>query len=496
MITSFCHRIAAALLFAATLPVSAASFDCKKAKHDVELAVCADKNLSSWDDKLAGMYRNYLGEVGDYSDVRADQRQWAAAERQKCMADKPTSTYCLAVAYADRYNYLLKWVNAIRQPQKAKSRIELYGVAKEYDFALRMLDDSAGVLEVRRKGDTQLRQSIPLDNVVLEFEGSGKPLVNSNAMYSYGGIINAQDYNFDGKEDIAIQIGNDGPYAQPSYAIYLDTGTGFRYSAALTELSSESLNSLEVDGDMLATSGKSGCCIHYRNWYKVMNDRPLPVRKVTLDSATDEKYDLTIDEDWKNGKWERHVLRERKAGYCEDSLYQAAPNAQQGQKISCMLMPGNKKLGVIAYSTGDGKNFEIVLAKISDGTRLASYTHPKPLGGKIEEIRLFDESLPVEGKEPAFRMHTFFDAGKNRQWGVSTVLQRNGAKLVPLVDDLLANFGENGATRMRFLKASEAGLTVHETVQAAPGGKAVERDVLLKFDGTRYVAPADMLYRP
>lgn len=496
MITSFCHRFAAALLFAAALPASAASFDCNKAKQDVEIAICADKNLSSWDDKLAGMYRNYLGEVGDYDDVRADQRQWAATERQKCMADRPKANYCLAVAYANRYNYLRKWVNAIRQPQKAETRIALNNVAKDYDFTLRMLDDSSGVLEVRRKDEARLLQAIPLDNVVLQFGGDGKPLVNSNAMYEYGGIINAQDYNFDGKEDIAIQTGNDGPYAQPSYHIYLASEKGFRYSAPLTGLSGESLNSLEVDGDLLATSGKSGCCVHYRNWYRVVNDKPVPLRKVTLDSDSDEKYDLTINEDWKNGKWVRSVLRERKPGYCEDTLYQAAPGAQQGQKISCMLMPGNKKLGVIAYSTGDGKNFEVVLAKISDGTRLASYSHPRPLGGKIEEIRLFDEVLPLPGKEPAFRVLTFFDTGKGDQWGIDTVLQRNGAKLMPLLDDLLANFGGNGATRMRFLKASESGVTVHETVQAAASQPPVVRDVPLAFDGIRYLVPADMLYKP
>ena len=237
MITSFCHRFAAALLFAAALPASAASFDCTKAKQDLELAVCADKNLSSWDEKLSAMYRNYLAEVGDYSDMRADQRQWAATERQKCMADRRKANYCLAVAYANRYNYLLKWVNAIRQPQQFKGRLALNGVAKEYDFTLRMLDDTSGVLEVRREGDTQLRQSIPLDNVVLQFGDDGKPLVNSNAMYEYGGTINAQDYNFDGMEDIAIQTGADGPYGQPSYHIYLGTEKGFRFSAALTELS-------------------------------------------------------------------------------------------------------------------------------------------------------------------------------------------------------------------------------------------------------------------
>jgi uncharacterized protein len=496
MIKSFCHRFAAALLFAAALPACAASFDCAKAKQDFEKAVCSDKNLSSWDDKLSAMYRNYLGEVGDYGDVRADQRQWAATERQQCMADRSKANYCLAVAYANRYNYLREWVNAIRQPQKAETRIALNNVAKDYDFTLRMLDKSSGVLEVRRKGETQLRQSIPLDNVELRFGDDGKPLVNSNAMYEYGGIINAQDYNFDGKEDIAIQTGDAGPYGAPSYAIYLDTAKGFSFSSALTDLSQESLNSLEVEGNLLATSGKSGCCIHYRNWYRVVNDKPVEQRRVTLDSASDEKYDLTIEENWKDGKWVRNVQRERKADYCEDTLYQAAPGAQQGQAISCMLMPGNKKLGVIAYSTGDGKNFEVVLAKISDGTRLASYSHPKPLGGKIHELRLFGEALPLPGKEPAFRILTFFEIGKGDQWGIDTVLQRNGAKLVPLVDDLIANFSEKGAMRMRFLKAGESGLTVHEQVQTTSSATPVERDVTLPFDGTRYVVPADMLYKP
>jgi hypothetical protein len=69
-------------------------------------------------------------------------------------------------------------------------------------------------------------------------------------------------------------------------------------------------------------------------------------------------------------------------------------------------------------------------------------------------------------------------------------------KLVPLVDKLLANFGQGGATRKRMLKADGAKLTVRESIEPAAGKPAVTREVPLEFDGKRYIVPAEMQYRP
>jgi hypothetical protein len=233
--------------------------------------------------------------------------------------------------------------------------------------------------------------------------------------------------------------------------------------------------------------------------YQVVNDKPVPLRRVSLDSASDDKYHLTIKEHWQGGKWRRSAIeKERKEDYCEETLYQAAPDAQSGAKVACMLMPGDSKLGVIAYAKQSGKAelLEVVLARVSDGSKVAGYTRQQPFAGKIGEIRLLTNARVPKLKDRAFSVLVFFDSGKGSQWGVETVLQRDGNKLAPLLDNLLANFSQGGATRMRMLKADGEKLTVHETVEPAAGTPPVTRDVPLEFDGKRYVVPPDMQYRP
>lgn len=75
-------------LFLAPLQASAASFDCALAKTKVEKAICADKELSALDERMAAAYKNQLkawqGKIETY--VKADQRQWLSTVRT---ADAP-----------------------------------------------------------------------------------------------------------------------------------------------------------------------------------------------------------------------------------------------------------------------------------------------------------------------------------------------------------------------------------------------------------------------
>lgn len=496
---------AAALMLAIAIPAASASFDCRKASEDFEKIVCADPQLSALDDSLATAYRTLMDTAGASGILRDSQRTWAVERRRDCMSDQAKASACLRKEYGARIAQLGEYLKALRNPQSGLQRYSLDKVSPQFDLTLRLLnkckaaDDCSGpaIVDVKRKASQEVLQSILVPNLEVHME-SGGPLVNSNAMYGYGGAVNVADYNLDGQPDIALQTGNYGPYAQPSYDILLNTGKGFRHNAELTALSTESLNSLEIEGSQLVTSAKSGCCNHSRSWYQVVHDKPVPVRRVILDSASDDKYHLTIEEHWKNGKWRRTATnKERKEDYCEDTLQQAAPDAQAATKVACMLMPGNSKLGIIAYAKPSGQTelLEIVLARISDGSRLASYVRQQPFGGKVGEIRLLAGPV-LKQNEKTFSVLVFFDNGKGSQWGVETVLQREGNKLVPLLDNLLANFGQTGATRLRTLKVDGAKLIVHESAEPAPGKPAVTREVPLEFDGKRYVIPPDMQYKP
>jgi uncharacterized protein YecT (DUF1311 family) len=62
----------------------AASFDCAKARTGVEKAVCADPQLSEYDERIAAAYKRGLGEwngaIRDY--VRNEQRHWLGEIRR------------------------------------------------------------------------------------------------------------------------------------------------------------------------------------------------------------------------------------------------------------------------------------------------------------------------------------------------------------------------------------------------------------------------------
>jgi uncharacterized protein len=74
----------------------AASFDCAKASTFVEKAICSDKQLSSMDDQLAGLYKAARAANANAATVEADQKAWLSS-RNQC-----ADAACLKKAYAGR----------------------------------------------------------------------------------------------------------------------------------------------------------------------------------------------------------------------------------------------------------------------------------------------------------------------------------------------------------------------------------------------------------
>ena len=73
----------------------AASFDCAKASTFVEKAICTDKQLSSLDDQLAGLYKAARAANVNAATVEADQKVWLSS-RDQCI-----DAACLKKAYAN-----------------------------------------------------------------------------------------------------------------------------------------------------------------------------------------------------------------------------------------------------------------------------------------------------------------------------------------------------------------------------------------------------------
>lgn len=90
--------------------------------------------------------------------------------------------------------------------------------------------------------------------------------------------VTVDDFNFDGRPDIAVPRGQQGPYGSWSDDIYLQTEDGnLLKSQELSELSDYYMGTPEIDRKrkLLIVYGKSGAAIHYTAHYRVTPDGSL-----------------------------------------------------------------------------------------------------------------------------------------------------------------------------------------------------------------------------
>ncbi|WP_370979417.1 lysozyme inhibitor LprI family protein [Agaribacterium sp. ZY112] len=90
-------------LFFSSLSYSV-SFDCEKARADIESEICAVEKLSNLDDELAGIYNKLRSNSPDVmkDDVLAKQRKWLETRNNNC---KEADESCLEKSYRSQIDY-------------------------------------------------------------------------------------------------------------------------------------------------------------------------------------------------------------------------------------------------------------------------------------------------------------------------------------------------------------------------------------------------------
>jgi len=105
----------------------------------------------------------------------------------------------------------------------------------------------------------------------------------------YGPLFLVEDFDFDGREDFAIREGHSGPYGSPTYSIFLfSVAAGvFLRSSALSDVAEQSLGQLTLDASnhTLRIASKSGCCVHWFEWYAIEDGQPRLVKRETNDDS-------------------------------------------------------------------------------------------------------------------------------------------------------------------------------------------------------------------
>ena len=165
-----------------------------------------------------------------------------------------------------------------------------------------------------KKSSSTPYQVIDLPDTLIQLENDGKPLVNDTLLYDEQSVIDVDDYNFDGMEDIAIATGQNGSYGMPSYNVYLSSRAAgkFVYNAALSKLGSH-LGMFKVDkkSKTLETFDKDGCCWHITERYRVVNNRPVKVFEETEDATNPNTSRVKVTtKTLVSGKWKTSVRYE------------------------------------------------------------------------------------------------------------------------------------------------------------------------------------------
>lgn len=146
-----------------------------------------------------------------------------------------------------------------------------------------------------RRGSRTPFQVLRLPNVELykdtaaySPETSAKP----RGLYAEEYTFVFDDFNFDGREDLAICNGRHGGYGGPSYTVFLFDARAGRFveSRPLSRLADGPYLGLffpDPKSRTLTTFSKDGCCYHEIRTFEVAGDRPVLVEYV-IEDATPE----------------------------------------------------------------------------------------------------------------------------------------------------------------------------------------------------------------
>jgi hypothetical protein len=206
--------------------------------------------------------------------------------------------------------------------------------SKEHDFRVLMGDgctkpfagsricEGPATLSVLRKDRAREVQRFTFPNLSIVFSDKNEALVNTAALYDYQGSLVVDDFDFDGHEDLAVQVGQDGPHGGPTFQVFLYRARPGRFvlSDKLSALTQENLGLFDVipTRKRIATYAKSGCCYHVTQEYEFVGDNPVIVARYIEDATGSDAFLTVTTQRLLKGRWVRSVRRERALDWGQD----------------------------------------------------------------------------------------------------------------------------------------------------------------------------------
>lgn len=224
-----------------------------------------------------------------------------------------------------------------RQVSLAQETFKIQNASKNYNLMVKVaacggkeqfnmpnMCGGAGRVSIYRKDAVSSFQVLNLKNIEVDKEQIAfnpeidkrlRKLYDDEYSFIFG------DFNFDGKEDLAICNGRNGGYGAPSYNVYLFNSRLNRFveNKKLSELTDGYLGLFFVDPKkkQLLAFSKSGCCYHETELYKVVSNKPVLVETIIEDASGSDNtgYDVLVTtRKLIKGRWVKRVRKEKVKG--------------------------------------------------------------------------------------------------------------------------------------------------------------------------------------
>lgn len=317
-----------------TVPLIPASpLDCSHPVDVVEKGICLRDYIRKPAQQLHAAYASAVATCADpqvrwrhpLADLLDEAKRTAQANEERygvryTPENVEFGNIHVTLEYADRpWNDLKVYCENLPLAER-RSEMHIANASKQLVFNIKKHGYTPGedtahleVLDAKRK---RTLVAFDLPSIVMTME-NGSLLVNSARLYDNQGAINVGDFNFDGLDDFAVQIGYEGSYSGPNYAVFLRTQSGFTHNQRMSDLTREGLGFFGFDAKTrtLITFSKSGCCDHWTTTYTVENDQPVPVRmsRDVLSAGGMGRIEESVNTE---GRWKKIKVR----------TYRPAPN--------------------------------------------------------------------------------------------------------------------------------------------------------------------------
>ncbi|MBO6184462.1 MAG: hypothetical protein J6O88_07185 [Chryseobacterium sp.] len=183
-----------------------------------------------------------------------------------------------------------------------------------------------------------ITQDVHLDNY--DFENTKSNI--AEIPYGHQSIIIYDDFNFDGKKDIALKYGNESCYGGPSFVVYLYQKNGFVENSDFSDLAQNYCGFFDIDESkkQIHVMTKSGCCWHQYSDFIIKNGKPFLVKQSeeALD-ASGLYFETTVIE-WKN-KYTTHKYQTIATDIIPDNI------------LTSYTLENNKKMYLIKTEAKD-----------------------------------------------------------------------------------------------------------------------------------------------